>query len=548
MGQLQLKQLSSLSKVAPNRIYNPTSVTGTMAVRGQEISYQIAYRGDFFNYELTPYDLEINSYKKFDVKLYDVKTVPVRLPLYRGIRSDDDYLTKEACLLPDALWPLEERKVISQVDYWRSLWITVKIPENCPAGKHFIRIAFRDANGVIQGKKTFTVDVYPQVLPEQKLLYTQWFYCDCIADVHHVPVFSEAHWSLIASYMKLAAEGGINVILTPVLTPPLDTQIGGERPTTQLVDIVKNGDSYEFEFSKLKRYIALAQKCGMLYFEINHLFTQWGASHAPKVIATVDGEEKRIFGWETDAKGAEYQEFIRQLVPAILKVFEEEKISRERIYFHVSDEPRVQHLDYYRADSELLLPLIEGCGQIDALSDITFYNDGLVREPIPGTDHMEAFLEAKVPNVWCYYCCSQGNLVGNRFMSMPSYRNRILGVQMYKTGVKGFLHWGYNFYNNQNSVKKINPYFDTDGEGMFPSGDTFSVYPYKDGAAPSLRHKIFHDGLEDMRLLYLVEEKLGRDAVIAELDRLCGEPLTFKVYPRNNKFFEELYKFIFANL
>ena len=156
MGQLQLKQLSSLSKVGPNRIYNPTSVKGMSAVRGQEISYQIAYRGDFFNYELTPYDLEINAYKKFDVQFYNVQTVPVRLPVYRGIRRDDDYLTSEACLLPDALWPLDEPKVISQVDYWRSLWITVKIPESCPVGKHFIRIAFRDANGVIQGKKCFT--------------------------------------------------------------------------------------------------------------------------------------------------------------------------------------------------------------------------------------------------------------------------------------------------------------------------------------------------------------------------------------------------------
>ena len=131
---------------------------------------------------------------------------------------------------------------------------------------------------------------------------------------------------------------------------------------------------------------------------------------------------------------------------------------------------------------------------------------------------------------------------------MPSYRNRIVGAQMFKAGVKGFLHWGYNFYNNRNSVKKINPYFDTDAEGMFPSGDAFSVYPYRDGVTPSLRLKVFHDGLEDMRLLYLVEEKLGRDAVIEALDRICGEPLTFKVYPRNNRFFEELYDFIFANL
>ena len=56
------------------------------------------------------------------------------------------------------------------------------------------------------------------------------------------------------------------------------------------------------------------------------------------------------------------------------------------------------------------------------------------------------------------------------------------------------------------------------------------------------------DYAEDMQLLYLVEDKIGRDAVIAELDRLCGEPLTFKDYPRNTKFFSDLYDFIFKTL
>ena len=40
----------------------------------------------------------------------------------------------------------------------------------------------------------------------------------------------------------MATDHGINMILIPVLTPPLDTAEGGERTTVQLVDITyENG-------------------------------------------------------------------------------------------------------------------------------------------------------------------------------------------------------------------------------------------------------------------------------------------------------------------
>ena len=45
-------------------------------------------------------------------------------------------------------------------------------------------------------------------------------------------------------YMRMAAEHGMNMILTPVFTPALDTEIGKERPCTQLVEITKNDAGY----------------------------------------------------------------------------------------------------------------------------------------------------------------------------------------------------------------------------------------------------------------------------------------------------------------
>ena len=136
----------------------------------------------------------------------------------------------------------------------------------------------------------------------------------------------------------------------------------------------------------------------------------------------------------------------------------------------------------------------------------------------------------------------------NRFFSMPSSRNRIIGVQIYKYGISGFLHWGYNFYYSQYSLRKLNPYEETDGGGAFPSGDAFSVYPYRDTVIPSLRQKVFSNALEDIRLLQLLETKIGKARVIEEIDAVAGKSITFSQYPTDERFFKKLYQRVFELL
>ena len=48
-------------------------------------------------------------------------------------------------------------------------------------------------------------------------------------------------WELIEKYIAAAVDLGINMIMVPVHTPPLDTAINTRRPCVQLVDITKNG-------------------------------------------------------------------------------------------------------------------------------------------------------------------------------------------------------------------------------------------------------------------------------------------------------------------
>ena len=61
------------------------------------------------------------------------------------------------------------------------------------------------------------------------------------------------------------------------------------------------------------------------------------------------------------------------------------------------------------------------------VSDYDFYETGAVKNPIPSEDHINPFV-GNVEDLWTYYCCGQGHsYMPNRFFSMPSLRNRVLG-------------------------------------------------------------------------------------------------------------------------
>ena len=98
---------------------------------------------------------------------------------------------------------------------------------------------------------------------------------------------------------------------------------------------------------------------------------------------------------------------------------------------------------------------------------------------------------------------------------MPLWRTRILGVQLYYYDIKGFLHWGYNFWNSSVSRSTVNPWLVNDSVGAYPAGDAFVVYPGKNGPLDSLRLEILSDGWQDYRIAMLAEKYAGKQAVQA---------------------------------
>jgi len=537
-NSLKVKLLSSLEKVfLDEKIEDKKTFSKASMLRNERYSFQVAYTEtdkEIFSKRIGTY--EIKSDIKHCIKVRKVELVPSQMPTYSNY--DDNYLRVVPGLYPDPLVEIEENENFYLVtNQLRSLWITIELNDEIKIGDHDIEVIFYDEEKQILANEIFNIDIIDAYLPKQDLIFTQWFHCDCLSIEYNVKVFSEQHWYIIRNYIKTAVRNGINMILTPVFTPPLDTVIGGERPTVQLVDVYKNASNeYLFEFAKLKRWIDMCLECGIEYFEISHLFTQWGAKHAPKVMAVENGEYKRIFGWETDSVSEEYRLFLHAFLTELTKFLKDEGIA-DKCYFHISDEPNKDQLDSYINSKEIVKDILKDFHIMDALSDYEFYATGAVELPIPANNHIEKFIENKVPNLWTYYCCGQWTDVSNRFFSMSSLRNRIIGTQFYKYDIAGFLQWGYNFWFNQFSKKSINPYIVTDGEFFTPSGDTFSVYPCENGnPVESLRLVVFHEALQDLRAFKLLESLYDKKFVLKIIEENVERPITFKKYPINDDY------------
>ena len=532
----EIKLLSSLEKVFPDSapVYRPECMVLT-ALKGETVSFQAALTMAPAQFK-ERVSVEIVSSLQGCIRVRSVENVPVGRACTHI--TDDNYLRTSSGMYPDLLRDLKDSQTDVYPGKWKCLWIDIETDQDTGAGTYPVEIKLSKDGQVLACAKT-SVTVYNALLPRQTLIHTEWMHADCLADYYHVPVFSKDHWVILENFIREYVKRGCNMILTPLFTPALDTAIGGERTTVQLIGVTVSDGEYSFDFTALKRWVDLCRKCGIEYFEMCHLFSQWGAKYPPKIIASVDGKEEKIFGWHTPAVG-EYTRFLHAFLPKLTRKLKEWEIDRF-VYFHLSDEPMEKDFDSYRMARESVKELLDGFCTMDVLSDYEFYRHGLIENPIPGNDDIEEFIEHGVENLWTYYCVLQPLEVSNRFMAMPSLRNRIYGVQLYKYKIAGILHWGYNFYNSQFSLEHINPYAVTDAGGGFPSGDAFLVYPGADGKPEeSIRMMVLNEAMNDIRALNLLESLAGREFVLELIDGELAEPVTFKRYPKSDMYLLQL--------
>ena len=531
MENFKMKLVSSMEKIFPAKEPSGDGASEKMTgLKGETVSFQLGYY--WCGERKQRGSVKVNAPEDIQVRVRTVDLVPCAYPCH--MTRDEGYLVTEPGLYPDLLSDISKFGFPLVSGQWRSLWVDLETTDGTKAGEYPVEIILENMeDNQVLGTVNVSLEVINAVLPKLDIPHTEWFHSDCLANYYDVEVFSEEHWSILEKFIAHAVKRGCNMILTPIFTPPLDTAVGGERRTVQLVDITVTGSGYEFSYEKFERWVAMCRRAGMKFFEISHLFSQWGAKATPKIVGTIDGKEQKIFGWQTKADSKEYTEFLHVFLDSFTAELKKLDIEKQ-CFFHISDEPSQEQLESYRTAKDLVKDQLKDYRMIDALSDHKFFESGVIEEPVCANDHIEPFLEDRPERLWTYYCTGQWGDVSSRFIALPGFRTRILGAQLYKFRIDGFLHWGYNFYNSEFSLYPIDPYKCTDSDGAFPSGDPFLVYPGKNGQPEdSIRIMLMDETMADLRAMNYLETLTDRETVMECLGEKEYGELTFKKYPQS---------------
>lgn len=400
--------------------------------------------------------------------------------------------------VPDPLFP--EDSVLAPPGETHAFWITVQPGERARPGRHAIRVT-RSDDGTRTVTHLATIRLHDVVLPPRRDFHiTHWFYVDALIDRYRTDLFDRRFWPICGRYMSNLADHGQDTIYVPVFTPPLD---GVKRPS-QLLDVQRTGPStWRFDWRDVRRYVRLAQQCGLTHFEWCHLFTQWGAAQAIRVYEGQGRDEKPLWRPGTGATARTYRRFLAAFLPQLHAFLRREGIL-DRSFFHVSDEPHGgEHLQNYRVARELLGELAPWMKVMDALSDIRYAREGLTDMPVPSIEVAPSFAAAGTAS-WCYYCCGPRGRHLNRLLDTPLPKIAMHGLLFYRWPFHGFLHWGANYWYRSQTRELIDPFTVQDGAAWsrgWAYGDPFVVYPGPDGPLDSIRWEVFAESLQDYRLL-----------------------------------------------
>ncbi len=430
-----------------------------------------------------------------------------------------------------------EENLLNASEIFNSVFITVN--ENFSpliAGEYRLCVEILSLlTGEVLARHRVKIKVIGANLPENKMRYTNWVHYDCIADIHKVDLYSDEYFDVLREYLKNAVKHRMNTLLIPSFTPPLDTVSGGKRKNVQLVKIQKNPEGYTFDFSLLERFLSVAVSCGIKHFEHCHLFSQWGATGAPHIYAEENGKEVCIFDRSTDASSNEYAVFLQAYLTQFISLAKSLGIS-ENLFFHISDEPTANNTEAYKKAVTLVSELLESFNSGDALNDIRFYENGLVKTPIVSISSADTFFR-KCDSFWLYYTGGYypGDVLEkctNRLLTTKPYRTRILGLQLYRYKAKGFLHWGYNYYYDRMSKGLTDPKTNACGYKNIPGG-AYLVYPSQDGVYSSLREKYMCEAFGDAMALQLLEKHIGYEQTVRLCESFFGKEINCFTIPEN---------------
>lgn len=539
-----LYQVDPLIKVLKERNYFRDEIDTIRVARGEVASIQIVVEGlaEIENMQATVTDISSGFSKLSGGTTGWVGYVPVgrsyNPPSKDIIRSASGYFPDP--ILPDSTFSIKPGEV-------QPLWISV--PTDAATIPGLYRGTVKITGVVGKNKETwlkdFYIRVYPVTLGKSSLYITNW-------SAHFSPVtlsylnnndpveaYSPLYWELIGIHAEMMAAHRQNVHRIYPIWHTLYTY---------------NDGKYTFDFSRFDKEAEIFNAVGALErIEGGHLAWRSGAWDDPFFVEVPlpDNEETRKLRSSPNPKKVENgirftllpvdderaKNFITQFMPA-LKQHLEQKEWLDRYMQHIADEPTAKNAASYVTISNYIHEFLPGVKVLDAVLTSKELA-GAIDVWVPQLDILHkdfSFykeLKEEGKEIWFYTCVGPRGNYANRFIELPLNQTRYLHWINYKYDVTGYLHWGLNYWVEDQLQADASR-----DRGRLPAGDNCIIYPGYRKLYSSIRFEAMRDGIDDYQLLKMVESKDEKKAK-SFVDSII---LNFNEYDGSVAFFRKIRK------
>ena len=407
----------------------------------------------------------------------------VSVPKNASNQPENAVTRKAPAKFPDYL--MDEKEVDLNAGKFQAAWLTMKIPEAVMPGTFFGNITVRCRQG--EQKIPIRVKIFPLTLPDARhLKVTEWYTTQHFGKFHGITTQYSPEWfGMLRRYAENMAEHRQNVFEVPMNS----------------IRITRNREGcLEFDFSRFDQIAQVFWDTEKMdYLETGELAKFKEGGFASTEIVFID------FPVTASETGEIITMSGNEVIPYLLPAFEihlRQKGWLNKTFFHIKDEPSHHNaLDWINASS-YIHKYAPDLKRMDAVT--TSFLFGNIEIAVPKLDHLDAGYniyrneQQKGNELWFYTVgIYQASLYPNKTIDMPLIDSRLLHWINYRYDLPGYLHWGWNQWNDD-------PFLDA---GMHV-GDAWHVYPSKDGVLNSLRWEEMRNGIQDYECFVMLEDRV----------------------------------------
>ncbi len=390
---------------------------------------------------------------------------------------------KAPAKFPDYL--MSERKIDVKGKTWKSVWLTIKIPETAPEGTYSGVLTVR--SGEEAQSLPVSIMVYPLTIPaERHLNVVEWYSTNGFSRFHGIQEeYSPAWFDMLRKYADNMVVHRQNIFQVPMEAIEISNSKTG---------------NLEFDFTRFDQIAQVFWNTGRMDFLETGELTRFGEKR---------WSDNKIFLRDFSVKNSDGGEIItmpgKDVIPSLLPAFEShlrQKGWLHKTHFGIKDEPSMHNASAWNEISSYIHDYAPDLIRMDAIETTKVLDE--IEIAVPKLDHFcnwyDSFREWQKEGheLWFYTVgIFQGSRFPDKTIDMPLIDCRTMHWLNYRYDATGYLHWGWNQWNED-------PFQDV---GMH-IGDGWHVYPVRDGVLNSLRWEEMRNGIQDYEYFWLLESKI----------------------------------------